>query len=46
LHRWLKNSGYPPGFQVLCFNCNFAKHRKGQCPHHHRPTAITLSANQ
>lgn len=46
LHRWLKKTGYPSGFQVLCFNCNFAKHRKGQCPHHHRPTAITLSASQ
>ena len=24
-YLWLKNNGYPPGFQVLCFNCNFAK---------------------
>ena len=31
--RWLKRNGYPAGYQVLCFNCNFAKHRKGACPH-------------
>jgi hypothetical protein len=24
-YRWLKNNGYPDGFQVLCFNCNFRK---------------------
>jgi hypothetical protein len=37
LHRWLKTQGYPKGFQVLCFNCNFAKHRKGTCPHQGTP---------
>lgn len=20
--RWLKQNGYPPGYRVLCFNCN------------------------
>ena len=30
--RWLKTNGYPEGFQVLCFNCNWAKARGG-CPH-------------
>ncbi len=29
---WLKQNGYPSGFQVLCFNCNFAKHNLGSCP--------------
>lgn len=33
LYRWLKREGYPTGFQVLCFNCNFAKWRLGKCPH-------------
>lgn len=28
----LRRMGYPPGFQVLCFNCNFAK-QFGPCPH-------------
>lgn len=32
-YRWLKNNDYPPGFQTLCHNCNFAKHAYGVCPH-------------
>ena len=24
-YRWLKRNGYPPGFQVLCYNCQFRK---------------------
>ena len=30
---WLKQNGYPPGYQVLCMNCNFAKGHFGACPH-------------
>ena len=30
---WLKAQGWPPGFQVLCHNCNMAKHWYGICPH-------------
>jgi len=33
LYRWLRKNGYPKGFQVLCFNCNFAKHVYVTCPH-------------
>jgi hypothetical protein len=34
LYYWLREHGYPQGFQVLCFNCNFGKARnKGVCPH-------------
>ena len=33
LYRWMKKNSYPAGFQVLCFNCNFAKWRLGKCPH-------------
>lgn len=35
LWRWLKKSGYPTGFQILCHNCNFAKSHTLQkrCPH-------------
>lgn len=30
---WLKNNGYPKdNFQLLCWNCNWAKHHGG-CPH-------------
>lgn len=32
--RWARRNGYPPIFQVLCFNCNISKHRnKGVCAH-------------
>ena len=31
IFAWLKRQGYPPGFQVLCHNCNHAK-RLGGCP--------------
>ena len=27
-YRWLRDNGYPPGFQVLCFNCNILKYRE------------------
>jgi hypothetical protein len=31
---WLRRRGYPPGFQVLCTNCNHGRHRNGgTCPH-------------
>jgi len=34
LYKWLQREGYPPGFQVLCMNCNFGKARNGGvCPH-------------
>lgn len=33
-YRWIKMTNYPPGFQVLCMNCNTGKHRNGGvCPH-------------
>lgn len=32
-YRWLRLSGYPDGYQVLCFNCNCAKGVFGKCPH-------------
>jgi len=25
-YQWLKNNGYPPGFRVLCANCNWKAH--------------------
>lgn len=30
---WLKRKNYPPGFQVLCANCNFGKRTNKECPH-------------
>jgi hypothetical protein len=41
IYRWLKQNNYPPGFRVLCMNCNFALGYHGYCPHHGwvQPTA-------
>ena len=34
IYRWLRKNKYPPGFQVLCHNCNWGKsHNGGICPH-------------
>lgn len=33
VYYWCKKNGFPPGFQVLCANCNYAKAHYGQCPH-------------
>lgn len=33
LYKWLIKNDFPPGFQVLCANCNMAKDRPGGCPH-------------
>lgn len=31
--RWLVKNNFPPGFQVLCHNCNQALGHYGYCPH-------------
>ena len=34
LYKWIVDHHFPEGmFQVLCYNCNMAKYRLGQCPH-------------
>ncbi len=33
MYRWLYTHNFPPGFQTLCANCNWAKGRFGICPH-------------
>ena len=34
LFRVLRDSGFPPGYQVLCYNCNCGRARNGgTCPH-------------
>lgn len=30
---WLARAGYPPGYRVLCHNCNWAMGVYGRCPH-------------
>ena len=33
LNQWLVTNNFPKGFQILCWNCNFAKGILGKCPH-------------
>lgn len=34
VYAWLRKNKFPPGFQVLCFNCNHSKSlNKGVCEH-------------
>lgn len=32
-YRWVERNNFPSYLQLLCFNCNCAKHRVGVCPH-------------
>lgn len=33
-YKWLRKSGFPLGYQVLCMNCQIGKHKNGGvCPH-------------
>ena len=42
-YRWLRKTGFPPGYQVLCMNCQVGKHKNGGvCPHQ---TSSTLKGN-
>lgn len=33
IYTWLRKHGYPPGFRVLCMNCNHALGHFDYCPH-------------
>ena len=33
VYRWARSNNYPATLQVLCHNCNRAKHIHGECPH-------------
>ena len=45
MFRWLKKNNYPPGFQILCYNCNFAKGAYGECPHVTEKKEASLNTN-
>jgi hypothetical protein len=32
-YKWLLENEFPPGFRVLCHNCNFSIGAYGDCPH-------------
>lgn len=31
--KWIIKNNFPDTIQILCHNCNYAKHRLGKCPH-------------
>lgn len=33
IHFWIVKHGYPPGYRVMCHNCNMAIGFFGYCPH-------------
>jgi hypothetical protein len=37
LYAMIKKEGYPPAYQLLCWNCNLAKSIRGVCPHQAKP---------
>lgn len=39
--KWLRDHGYPKGFQVLCMNCNHSKARNGGVCAHKAPQTNT-----
>lgn len=43
LWKWLHDNAYPPGFQVLCHNCNQGKRiNGGVCPHQVKKRVTTI----
>lgn len=40
IYWWLIKNDFPPGFQVLCHNCNMAKGFYGHCPHQKSPFVL------
>ncbi len=43
-YPWLRANGFPAGFQILCWNCNWAKSRNGgRCPHQVNLKEMTIA---
>jgi hypothetical protein len=38
LAKWIVDHDFPPGFRILCHNCNHGTHLAGVCPHVARRT--------
>lgn len=41
-YRHLAELGFPPGYQVLCFNCNYSKYLLGVCAHQLREGSTVI----
>lgn len=41
---WLHKNNFPPGFRVLCYNCNCSLGFRGYCPH--QSSTTTASSEQ
>ena len=47
IYRWLRDNGYPEGFQVLCMNCNHGRMRNGGiCPHQEEGVTTRATARR
>jgi hypothetical protein len=40
-YDWLKKNNFPPGYRVLCQNCNFSHGVFGYCPHDKHTDLLT-----
>jgi len=46
LYRWLVRNQFPPGFAVLCANCNSSKGKHGLCVHMETGLGVTRLEEQ
>jgi hypothetical protein len=44
VYHELRRAGYPPGFRILCFNCNLARGYYGGCPHENASRELAPTA--
>lgn len=44
-YAWLRNQNFPPGYQVLCLNCNFAHGAYKICPHKTETSGVAELTN-
>jgi len=43
IYHWIMKHGFPPGFLILCHNCNSSFGIRGYCPH--QPTIRRVKTN-
>jgi hypothetical protein len=46
VYQWLYHTGFPPGFQILCANCNMSKGKHGACVHATKPATLETSVER